>query len=84
MPKTELAENEFYCPVTLRVPAYGSNDCERLMSWINKQHCGNEIPPEEVSKEHMDASYAMHRVVQLTLLCSLSKEGSITVVRVVS
>jgi hypothetical protein len=74
----KLLENEFLCEVSLHVPPSGSIERTRLQQWLNKQHCGKKIPPKKVSAAHMDASYAMARTYRMTVVCTLHKDGFIT------
>ncbi len=74
-----LAENEFTCRVEIRVPQYGSKEHTKLLHWMNKQHCGFHVPPDDVSEAHLDASYKMQRSMYVSVRCELNKDGTVTV-----
>lgn len=60
-------------------PMYESIAWKRLIRWLNIQHCGTALPPlnsEDVSKEHLDASYAFARSVAFQGELELQKDGS--------
>ena len=70
-----MKDNQFYLPVRLHLDR-GNKFYTKLLHWLNIQHCGKKIPPENASKEHVDATWDMHRIYVGEMLCELQKDGT--------
>jgi hypothetical protein len=61
---------------TVAPPREGTNERRGLNCWLNRQHCGTDLPPDQISKEHENAAWAMCRHQGGELTVELQKDGS--------
>jgi putative hemolysin len=66
----------FAASFTIAPPREGTNERRGLNFWLNLQHCGQELPPEDITREHEDAAYAMCRHQGGELVLELQRDGS--------
>lgn len=70
------ASNKFKTAVNVGAPRSGTIDASLLIRWLNIEHCGSELPPNETSKEHADATWRTFRFHATNLELELQRDGS--------